>query len=140
MEGHSIAHAIVLIHGHPDPNPGHLSRALGDSYAESARAAGHAVHEIDVTRLDFPILRNEAEYSGSLPPSLEPIFARLHKADHIVVSFPLWLGTLPALTKAFFEQLLHRNIAFEEAARQTRFPKGRLAGRSARLVVTHGQC
>ena len=127
---------IVLIHGHPDPEPVHLCHALGRAYAEGARAAGHALDEIDVASLNFPVLRNEAEYSAPIPEGLFQAFEAILAADHVVLVFPLWLGTLPALTKAFFEQLFHRHVAFEDAAGPRSFPKGRLGGRSARLVTT----
>lgn len=128
---------IVVIQGHPDPDPAHLCRALAAAYAEGAREAGHAVSEIDVAALDFPILRNEAEFSGPVPAVLEPARDAIFTADHIVLVFPLWLGTLPALTKAFFEQVLHRHDTFTEA-KPGGVPKGRLTGKSARVVVTMG--
>ena len=53
--------------------------------------------------------------------------------------FPLWLGTMPSLLKAFLEQTMRPGIAFA-------YPQGKgggfattlLKGRSARLVVTMG--
>lgn len=50
--------------------------------------------------------------------------------------FPLWHGTMPALLKAFIEQVMRPGVALEY--RKHGFPKGLLAGRSARLVVTMG--
>ncbi|PTW59629.1 putative NADPH-quinone reductase [Breoghania corrubedonensis] len=127
---------IVLVQGHPDPARIHLCHALGKAYADGAREADHRVKEIDIASLNFPILRNEADYSAAIPESLQPAFDAVLSADHVVIVFPLWLGTLPALTKAFFEQLFHRTIAFEDARGRTGFPTGLLTGRSARLVTT----
>jgi putative NADPH-quinone reductase len=132
-----MARSIVVIHGHPDPDPAHLCRALANAYAESARAAGHTVNEIDIATLDFPILRSAAEFAGPVPETLLPAFDAIKAADHILLVFPLWLGTLPALTKAFFEQVAHRNVAFEDS-KDGGWPKGALSGRSARIVVTMG--
>ncbi len=50
--------------------------------------------------------------------------------------FPLWLGTMPALLKAFLEQVARPGKAY--AAEQKGFPRKLLTGRSARLVVTMG--
>jgi len=50
--------------------------------------------------------------------------------------FPLWLGTMPALVKAFLEQIMRPGVAF--AYQEHGFPKRLLAGKSARLVVTMG--
>ena len=57
-------------------------------------------------------------------------------ADHIVFVFPLWLGTMPALVKAFLEQVMRPGVAFEY--QENGLPKKLLEGRSARLVVTMG--
>lgn len=129
---------IALIQGHPDPDPGHLCRALGEDYAEAARGAGHEVTVIDVATLDFPMLTNPDDFNtGAPPPSLADAQAAILAADHLVVVFPLWLGTLPALTKGFFEQVLHRAVAFEPSDGNG-WPKGKLTGKSARIIVTMG--
>ena len=53
-----------------------------------------------------------------------------------MIVFPLWLGTMPAVVKAFLEQIMRPGIAF--AYQKRGFPKRLLAGRSARIVVTMG--
>jgi len=133
-----MSKAIVVIQGHPDPDPGHLCRALASGYVEGARAAGHVVTVVDVAALDFPILRRSAAFeSEPVPEALAPARDAILAADHIVVVFPLWLGTLPALTKGFFEQVLHRSDMFEQTG-GGRWPRGRLRGKSARIVATMG--
>jgi putative NADPH-quinone reductase len=59
-------------------------------------------------------------------------------AEHIVLFFPLWLGDMPALLKAFLEQVARPGFAFEHADGRTSFTAKRLTGRSARVVVTMG--
>lgn len=133
-----MSKAIVVIQGHPDPDPGHLCRALAAGYVEGARAAGHVVTVVDVAELEFPILRRSAAFdSEPVPQSLAPAKDAILAADHIVVVFPLWLGTLPALTKGFFEQVLHRSDMFEQSGGGG-WPRGRLKGKSARIVATMG--
>ena len=46
-------------------------------------------------------------------------------------------GAMPALLKAFLEQVIRPGVAFEYGRRGA-FPKKLLAGRSARVVVTMG--
>jgi putative NADPH-quinone reductase len=58
-------------------------------------------------------------------------------AEHIVIFFPLWLGDMPAVLKAFFEQALRPGFAIGKAT-PGRMWKRLLSGRSARLVVTMG--
>jgi putative NADPH-quinone reductase len=55
-------------------------------------------------------------------------------ADHIVLVFPLWLGTVPALAKAFLEQVIPSGAAFYEKYGAKKL----LAGRSAHIVATLG--
>jgi putative NADPH-quinone reductase len=123
--------------GHPDPAGGHLCHALADAYAQGAVSAGHSVSRVDVAALDFPLLRTKAEFeTGRLPEALLNAKQALQAADHIVVIFPLWLGTMPALLKGLLEHLMRPGIAFEY--RSKGFPKKLLKGKSARLVVTMG--
>lgn len=132
-----MAGGVAIIQGHPDPAGGHLCHALADAYAAGAAAAGHAVARIEVARLDFPILRTREEFMGGAPPeSLDAALHAILDARHLVVVFPLWLGTMPALLKGFFEQVMRPGVAFR--ARDEGFPYGLLRGRSARLVVTIG--
>jgi putative NADPH-quinone reductase len=49
--------------------------------------------------------------------------------------FPLWLGTMPALVKAFLEQVMRPGVAFSY---EKHGAKKLLAGRSAHIVVTMG--
>jgi putative NADPH-quinone reductase len=128
---------IAIIQGHPDPAGGHLCHALAEAYEEGARAAGHDVAHIAVARIDFAWLRTQQEFeSGELPASLVPARDAIVAAEHLVIVFPLWLGTMPAVVKAFFEQVMRPGIAF--AYQEQGFPRRLLAGRSARLVVTMG--
>jgi putative NADPH-quinone reductase len=128
---------IAVIQGHPDPAGGHLCNALADAYSEGALARGHSVSRIEIARIDFPVLHSQAEFEkGSLPPSLAEARDAILGADHLVLVFPLWLGTMPAIVKAFLEQVMRPGIAF--AYQSKGFPRKFLTGRSARLVVTMG--
>jgi len=132
-----MSRQIVVVQGHPDPTERHLCHALADAYAQAATAAGHDVARIDVAQLDFPVLRSPAEFENApAPPSLMEAQEALERAQHYVFVFPLWLGTLPALLKAFLEQIFRPGFAFDR--RGSGFPHKRLRGRSARIVVTMG--
>jgi len=128
---------ILMIQGHPDRAGAHLCHALAEAYAEGAASAGNPIRQVDVARCDIPLLQSKAEFeSGTLPASLEPARDALLWAEHVVLIFPLWLGTMPAVVKAFLEQLLRPGIAFDY--REGGWPKMLLRGRSARVVVTMG--
>lgn len=127
---------IAIIQGHPDPAGGHLCHALADAYAEGALASGHTVHRIDVAALGFHWLRTQEDFeTGVLPDVLRPAQDAIGKADHLLIVYPLWLGTLPAILKAFLEQVFRPGFAFVLGGRTWRRP---LKGKSARIVVTMG--
>jgi putative NADPH-quinone reductase len=128
---------VAIIQGHPDPGGERLCHALADAYAEGAAVAGHEITRIEVGRLDFPILRTQEDFEhGQLPETLVEARDAIVSAQHLVIVFPLWHGTMPALLKAFLEQVMRPGVALEY--RKHGFPRGLLAGRSARLVVTMG--
>src|SRR5690606_35124196 len=58
-------------------------------------------------------------------------------AGHLAIVFPLWLGDMPALVKAFFEQLMRPDFAIRASTGPSLWDK-LLEGRSARVVVTMG--
>lgn len=129
---------ILVVQGHPDAAGGHLCHALADTYAEAARGAGHEVRRVDVARLDFPLLRSQAEWTSSpVPPALAPVQQDVLWAQHLVFFFPLWMGDMPALLKGFIEQLARPGFAFKAEAGSPLGAKA-LTGRSARVVVTMG--
>lgn len=132
-----MAKRILIIDGHPDPEPQRLCHGLANAYASGAVDAGHEVRRLELHSLDFPLLRSEADFeTGKAPPPIARAQADINWAEHIVIVYPLWLGTMPALLKAFFEQAIRPDFAFERAT--SGWPKKRLQGRTARIVVTMG--
>jgi putative NADPH-quinone reductase len=128
---------ILILNGHPDPASKGLCHAIADAYAEGAREAGHTVTRLDVARLDFGFLRTQAAFEHDPPPAdIARAQEAVKAATHLVVVFPLWMGDMPALLKAFFEQTLRPGFAYDH--RPKGFPVMHLKGRSARVIVTMG--
>lgn len=130
---------IVLIQGHPDPDERRLCHALGAAYALAAEMAGHEVTLAKVAALDFPLLRTQEDWNSGregTPPSLRDVQERCLGADHLVLVYPLWLGTMPALLKGFLEQVFRPGVALSNEAGE--LPKPALKGKSARVIVTMG--
>lgn len=124
--------AIIVGHSRTDT----LCEALGRAYLEGATAAGHTARLFVTSRMSFdPILH---EGYGRVQP-LEPDLAAAHdaitSADHLVLIFPLWLGTLPAIFKGFLERVIQPDLV--EAQKQKAFPLI-LKGKSVRIVMTMG--
>lgn len=127
---------ILIIDGHPDPDRGRFVHALADAYAAGAQGA-HEVRRLELATLDFPLLRNAAEWREGAPvPGIAAAQEAIGWAEHLVFLYPLWLGDVPALVKAFLEQAIRPGFAFGPITRG--FPEKLLKGRSARIVVTMG--
>lgn len=123
---------VAIVVGHA--MRGTYCEALGEAYREGAASAGHEAALFVTSRMTFdPILRQGYEQVQPLEPDLEAAYEAIRGADHIVIVFPLWLGTLPAILKGFLERVLQPDLV--EATRQGRFAKT-LKGKSARVVVT----
>lgn len=129
---------ITIIQGNPDPSGQRFGHALAEAYAQSAKEAGHEVRLIEVAKLDFPLLQTQEEWkSGTLPGSLCEAQNAIGWAEHLVFFFPLWLGTMPALLKAFLEQMARPGFAIG-GDEYGKMPMKLLSGKSARIVVTMG--
>lgn len=126
------AHA-VLIQGHP--REGSFCHALGDAWAEGARAEGVHVDVLDLCTLEFSPLLDTTK-AHPLEPDLEGAQALLARAAHIAVAYPVWWGSTPALLKGFFDRTLQSDwaYAYDESGR----PHPGLAGRTGRVLVTMG--
>lgn len=125
---------ILIIDGHPDPTEERFCHALATAYQTGAESIGHEVRTIRISELNIPCLRSEAEsHSGTLPnKQLGEAQQLITWAKHIVIIYPLWLGDVPAYLKAFLEQVLRPDFAFDKNMR------GKLQAKSATIIVTMG--
>ncbi len=129
---------ITIIQGHPDPRGGHYCNALADAYADGASRSNYRTRRVETAKLEFPLLESQDDYvSGKTPETLLEAQADLLWADHYVIVYPLWLGTMPAKLKGFLEQVFRPDVAFgkrESGQLWTRL----LEGKSARVILTMG--
>ncbi|MHC1774369.1 MAG: NAD(P)H-dependent oxidoreductase [Lentimicrobium sp.] len=125
---------ILIILGHPVKDT--FSDSLRESYKKGALASGAEIREIVLRKLRFDLNFSEG-YRGN--QELEPDLAKAQEditwADHIVLIYPNWWSTFPALLKGFIDRTFLPGFAF-------RYRKGTLlwdkllVGRSARMIVT----
>jgi putative NADPH-quinone reductase len=133
-----MAKRVLIIDGHPDAQAEHYLHALSTAYRDGALSGGHTVRSIIVSELPFSLLRTKDDFeSGSPTASIRDCQAALAWAEHVVILFPLWLGSMPALLKGFFEQVLRPGFAFAPGSRGGPGAK-LLMGKSARVVITMG--
>ncbi len=127
---------IAVIQGHPDPVGSHLGHALSEAYAQAAIEVGHNVRIIEIGKLDFPFLRSKSEWETTpVPSELKHVQHDLLWAEHWALFYPLWFGDMPAMLKAFLEQVLRPGLAYVQTEPGQMWDKF-LIGRSARIVVT----
>ena len=125
---------VAIVVGHV--RSGTFCDALGESYQRGAAAAGHDVQLFATSKMKFdPILHEGFIRVQPLEPDLKAAAEAMLAADHLVIIFPLWLGTLPAILKGFLERVLQPQLV--ESAKQNKFIK-LLKGKSARVVITMG--
>lgn len=129
---------IAIIQGHPDPGGNHFCHALAEAYIKGAKSSGHDVEVIDIAQIDFPILRVPREFEhDETPEAIKQAQRIIQSAQHLVIIYPLWLGTLPAYLQAFFEQTFRPGFAALKGDEGKTWKK-LLTGRTAHIVVTMG--
>jgi putative NADPH-quinone reductase len=127
---------ILIIDGHPDPAPQRYIHAIAAAYGNEARSAGHEVRTITVANLKFPVLRARADFECiATCPIIEQIQGDLTWCEHVVMIYPLWLGSLPALFKALLEQVFRPFFVLVTPAPGGPVKKW-LRGKSVRIIVT----
>jgi putative NADPH-quinone reductase len=125
---------IAIVVGHP--RTGSYCEALGEHYAQGARAKGHEATVFVAGKMNFnPILHEGFERVQPLEPDLQAAHDVIRSADHLVIIFPLWLGGMPAILKGFLERVLQPDLV--EPAKQHKFVR-LLKGKSARIIITMG--
>jgi putative NADPH-quinone reductase len=130
---------IAVIQGHPDSRGDRYLRALASAYAKSAEEAGHEIKIIDVATLDFPLLRSKEDFEHGVPPeAIRQAQKTIAWAEHLVIFYPLWLGSMPALLKGFLEQVFRPQFVTGESRTGTEWKKRLLKGKTARIVITMG--
>lgn len=125
---------VFILVGHT--RQGTYCEALGQAYKRGAEAAGAQVSLFVTSHMSFdPLLREAYARVQPLEPDLAAAHEAMLAASHIVIVFPLWLGTLPAILKGFLERVLQPDLV--EPAKTGKFVQV-LKGKSARIIVTMG--
>lgn len=111
-------HALIVI-GHHDPAS--LTHALAEQLAEGLRAAGHTSEFADLAREGFDprfTLADHAVHRRLGPPPADVLAeqARIERADTVVLVYPIYWWSLPALLKGWVERVFSNGWAFYQAA------------------------
>jgi putative NADPH-quinone reductase len=125
---------IYILLGHPEKDS--FNGALADAYEKAALAKGHMVRRQNIGDLNFdPILRKSDSTPLRLEADLQAAQANILWANHWVIIYPIWWGSVPALLKGFIDKTLHSGFAFKYHTTGPLWDK-LLKGRSGELITT----
>lgn len=125
---------VLIILAHPRKNS--LCAALAAAYRRGAIAAGAELKELLLSDMRFdPLARTARPEDQPLENDLMAAQEAILWADHLVVVYPTWWGTYPALLKGFLDRVLVSGFAFRYRDGSLWWDK-LLAGRTGHLITT----
>jgi len=152
---------VLLVYAHPEPTS--LNGALKDFAVQRLQAAGHHVQVSDLYAMQWkPMIDAQDSLDGAagdrFDPSLDSkrAFAngrqsadiaaeqdKLRWADAVLLQFPLWWFSMPAILKGWVDRVYAYGFAYgvgehSDARWGDRYGEGTLAGKRAMLIVTTG--
>jgi len=143
---------VLIVHAHPEP--GSFSSSQATVAAKALLGAGCTVDTLDLhddrwqpvlARAEFPAtdgpFKPQAEQmraaaDGTLDPLVREHLDRLLGADLLVLSFPLWWFSVPAILKGWIDRVFVMGAVF--GGEHGLFGEAALTGRDAVLLVTTG--
>ncbi|MBK0011895.1 NAD(P)H-dependent oxidoreductase [Stenotrophomonas sp. S41] len=152
---------VLLVYAHPEPTS--LNGTLKDFAVQRLQAAGHTVQVSDLYAMrwkapidgdDHPgrdpqrpfhasLDSREAYANGRQSADIAGEQDKLRWADAVILQFPLWWFSMPAILKGWVDRVYAYGFAYgvgEHSDRHwgDRYGEGAMAGKRAMLVVTTG--
>jgi len=125
---------ILIINGHPDKES--FCFELANRYKKGADEAGAYCKLVNLIDLKFdPVLSHGYRQRTELEPDLQEMQEEIKKADHLVLVYPTWWATYPALLKGFIDRTFLPGFAFKYRENSLLWDK-LLTDKTARLIVT----
>ncbi|MBO9550467.1 NAD(P)H-dependent oxidoreductase [Pseudomonas sp.] len=144
---------VLIVHAHPEPQS--FTAALRNQAAQTFRAQGHEVQVSDLYAMGWnPVAsaddfshRENPEYlvyaleqrlgvkSGSIAPDIQRELDKLLWADLLVLNFPIFWFSAPAMLKGWIDRVLVSGVCY---GGKRFYDQGGLAGKRALVTVTLG--
>lgn len=111
-------HALVVV-AHPDPAS--LSHAVAQALGDGVSSAGHSVEIADLAREGFDprfSLNDLAVHRREIAQPADIAFeqARIDRADALVLVYPIYWWSMPALLKGWIDRVFANGWAYDEGA------------------------
>lgn len=152
---------VLIVHAHPEPKS--LTSALKDHAVEVLAMLGHQVRVSDLYRSGWSAVAGPADFLSPIQPErlvyaaesanafaggtqnsdIQAEQEKLLWADAVLLSFPLWWFSMPAILKGWVERVFALGFAYGVGVHEgerwgDRYGEGTLSGRRAMLTVTIG--
>ncbi|MFP5071121.1 NAD(P)H-dependent oxidoreductase [Pseudonocardia nantongensis] len=151
---------VLWVFAHPEPRS--LGGALRDDAIRALEHEGHSVAQSDLYAMEWDPVVGAADYGhdpqerfrvgpvsaaalerGTVSEDVRAEQEKLKSADALVVQFPLWWYSVPAILKGWFDRVFLKDFAYgiedpQHPGRTLRYGDGNLAGRRALVVTTAG--
>lgn len=152
---------ILIVYAHPEPQS--LNGSLKDFTIERLSNAGHHVEVSDLYAMNWKAAldrHDSADFDAQqrFDPSSASLHAfqnglqsadiaaeqqKLDRADMLILQFPLWWFSMPAIMKGWVDRVYACGFAYgvgehSDSHWGDRYGEGRMAGKRAMLIVTAG--
>lgn len=142
---------VLVVYAHPEPNSynGRLLEATREALAEAghelvvsdlyaqgfnAVAGEHDVtRRADTERFSLGAEQMHAAQNGCLAPDVESELDRLMAADVLILQFPMWWFSMPAIMKGWIDRIFVRGVAYDHGRT---WENGVFVGRRAMIAMT----
>ena len=129
-------HVVILCH----PAPDSFNAAIAQAYCDTVRSFDHRAEIRDLYRLKFDPVMKADEQPSSRPfvpsPDVVAELDALHDADVIVLVYPIWFGTPPAMMKGYVERVM--GAGFGHRSMRERSTGSVVAGKHLLSITTSG--
>ena len=152
---------VLIVFAHPDQRS--LNASMRNVCVDELTSLGHAVEISDlyamnfkpvVDRDDFPLLQTDERLkvalaskvgyaSNKLTSDVRAEIEKLKRADALILHFPLWWYSMPAILKGWVDRVFACGFAYgvgehSDAKWGNRFGEGSLAGKRGMVITTTG--
>lgn len=144
---------VLIVHAHPEPQS--FTSALLDLAVETLQGQGHQVQVSDLYAMNWNPVASAADFSeranpdylvyaleqregvkaGNIAPDIQRELDKLLWADLLILNFPLYWFSVPAILKGWIDRVLVSGVCY---GGKRFYDQGGLAGKKALVTLTLG--